>query len=664
MNQYPSLQSEPNEFEQKLAALDPNDLNQFIFSVYFEEVGAVESEGEAWDRTENAGQGDADYLLRMESEFQAKLKAIKRNCDILLQDANQRAREYVFQIRWWAQRLEEVERKSTERMVAIGGSNVPPPTQPGTDPPAQTDLPTVPPPHQPAPDVSMGSAVDRMRAQFEGTAPAPSTPSQPQPAKNALDDLRAELEGGGTAAQPVPDAPPANDELSQLGTQNEQLSIELGQIRSQQVDPARLQELSAENEDLRRQLQAEQWKSQSLQKEAAAEGGESAQQLKVENEEMKARLQFIDVEVEGLRREAQKSESLTAQLENLRLQMEAERTMAESGAEAAPGQSQLEAEIEDLRNQLHAAQLESPSIRSQSDRETELAAQVESLTSQIVALEEGQPTENQTGLESEIEALKLENSELKEQAAKQGPSTDETELAESERVRFFLDEIERLRATIQEHKSRETSSRRETADPKDVSDARSRVERAQAQAIELANLLHEPLIPIAAEVPVVNENEPWALRERANIMEHIFGEMERQRNEYFTPAQEASWQIIDRLRRAGVDTEIYADGLKVGNVNASLILETFLKELEQRQDTAPRSTNTPARLLAMLNELELEVDERLHDVHQQVVPTGLISIGRKLISEYRDGARPTDPQQTVRNIIRAIRGYLDSASNK
>ena len=51
MNQYPSLQAEPNEFQQTLAALSPNDLNQFIFSVFFEEVGAVESEGEAWEKT-------------------------------------------------------------------------------------------------------------------------------------------------------------------------------------------------------------------------------------------------------------------------------------------------------------------------------------------------------------------------------------------------------------------------------------------------------------------------------------------------------------------------------------------------------------------------------------------------------------------------------------
>jgi cobalamin biosynthesis Mg chelatase CobN len=94
------------------------------------------------------------------------------------------------------------------------------------------------------------------------------------------------------------------------------------------------------------------------------------------------------------------------------------------------------------------------------------------------------------------------------------------------------------------------------------------------------------------------------------------------------------------------------------------MMEGFLKDLEQRQDTAPRSANTPARLLEMLNEIELDIDEQLHDVHQRVVPTGLISIGRKLIDEYRDGIRPTNPQQTVRNIIRTIRGYLDSANDR
>ncbi|MCH8310360.1 MAG: hypothetical protein IIB17_07695, partial [Chloroflexi bacterium] len=504
-----------------------------------------------------------------------------------------------------------------------------------------------------------------------------------QPASNALDDLRAELEGAG---------PPTSDESSQLRARNDQLTIELEQMRSQQVDPARLQELSVENEDLRRQLQAEQWKAQNLEQAATAGGVEETQQLMVANEEMKARLRFIDGEMEELRREAQKSESLTAQLENLRLQLESERTRTESEAETATDQGQLKAEVEDLRNQLYAAQLESQAVRSETDRETELAAQVESLTSQIVALEERQPAEeqtqqihmlesevdelrgsleiaqlqvqNQTGLESEIEAIKLENAELKYQVAQQGPSADEIELAESERVRSLLDDIERLRATVQEHESRVAASRKESADPKVISDARSRVERAQAQAIELANLLHEPLIPIAAELPVINVNEPWALRERANLMEHIFGEMERQRDEYFTPAQEASWQIIERLKRAGIVTEIYEDGLKVGNVNSSLMMERFLTDLEQRQDTAPRSANTPARLMERLNELELDVDEQLRDVHQRVVPTGLIAIGRKLIDEYRDGDRPTDPQQTVRNIIRTIRGYLDSANNR
>jgi cobalamin biosynthesis Mg chelatase CobN len=178
-------------------------------------------------------------------------------------------------------------------------------------------------------------------------------------------------------------------------------------------------------------------------------------------------------------------------------------------------------------------------------------------------------------------------------------------------------------------------------------------------------MLHEPLTPIAAEVPVINEQEPWALRERANMMEHIFGEMERQRDEFYAPAQDASWQIIDRLRKAGVDTDIYEEGLKVANVNSSLLMERFLTDLEERQETGlPRSANTPARLLELLNDLELDVDEQLKEVHQRVVPTGLISIGRKLIGEYLDGERPNDPQPTVRNIVRTIRGYLDSSTDK
>jgi len=198
MNQYPSLQAEPNEFQQKLAALNPNDLNQFIFSVFFEEVGAVESEGEAWEKTKNAGQGDTDYMMRMESEFQSKLQAIKGNSEILLQDANERAREYVFQIKWWAQRLAEVERKSSDRLAAVGGTSVPPPpppsaSPPDADPPMQTDLPIVPPPQAPPqPNVSSGSAIDRLRAEFDSTPPTPVAPAPSEPPRNALDDLRAQ----------------------------------------------------------------------------------------------------------------------------------------------------------------------------------------------------------------------------------------------------------------------------------------------------------------------------------------------------------------------------------------------------------------------------------------------------------------------------------------
>ncbi|MDP6514733.1 MAG: hypothetical protein QF878_16285 [SAR202 cluster bacterium] len=657
MNQYPSLQAEPNEFEQKLSALNPNDLNQFIFSVFFEEVGAVESEGEAWDRTKDSGQGDKDYLIRMESEFQAKLQAIKRNSEILLEDANQRAREYVFQIRWWAQRLAEVERKSAERLAAVGGSVAPPPPppqQPSSDPPTQT-VPRQTPPPQPQPAVSSGSALDRLRAEFDGppppsapnptpepaASPAESAPSPMDAERNALDNLRADLEGSGPSAQPaVPD-----DEATQLR--------------------ARLEKLSFENDDMRRQLQN------------ATGGGETAQALQLENEELKARLQFIDVEMEGLRKEAQKSESLTIQLENLRVQMEAERALAQSGMDAAPNQQELETQIEDLRNQLHAAQLETQAIKTPSDRETILSAQVESLTSQVLALEEGGSsedqerqaqllndqidelkgrleiaqlqTEAQAGLASQLDALKTENEQLKKRTEQLDSSTEE---------------IERLRTSIQEHESREASSQRNAADPKDISDAKSRVDRAQSQAIELANFLREPLIPIAVEIPVISDTEPWALNERANLLEHIFGEMERQRDEYFTPAQDTSAQILDRLREAGISTEMYEDALRVGNVNASLMMEGFLKALEQNQDTAPRSLNNSVRLLETLNDLELDVDEQLLDVHQRVVPTGLISIGRKLIAEYLDGDRPTDPQQTVRNIIRTIRGYLNSTDTK
>jgi hypothetical protein len=258
-------------------------------------------------------------------------------------------------------------------------------------------------------------------------------------------------------------------------------------------------------------------------------------------------------------------------------------------------------------------------------------------------------TEAQAGLVSQIDARKLENEQLKERTAQLDSSTEE---------------IERLRASIQEHESREASSQRAAADPEEISDAKSRVDRAQSQAIELANFLREPLIPIVVEIPVISDTEPSALNERANLLEHIFGEMERQRDEYFTPAQDASAQILDRLRKAGISTEMYEDALRVGNVNASLMMEGFLKELELNQDTAPRSPNNSVRLLETLNDLELDVDEQLLDVHQRVVPTGLISIGRKLIAEYLDGDRPADPQQTVRNIIRTIRGYLNSTDTK
>ena len=327
MRQFPSFQLEPDEFERELGRLDEAGINAFIAGPFSEEIARVESEAKAWDRLFSAGQADVEYLTGRESEFQAQADRTKRLAQILLREADQRARDYSFQIRWWINRLEGFQHGSRERVETL---------------------------HQ----RQKGDEGDETLVQ-------PQAEEQNQPPDEYRDEARDRMPPVRADAEPPPvDSP-------------QQYTVE---------------ELRAENEDLRRLLQFTQSR---------------------------------------LRRYEQESEKTS-----------------ESG----------------------------PDVQ-------ELAAQVDT---------------------------------------------------------------------------------------------------AHRLVADMAAAIRDSVGTRVTETPVIDENEPWALRERLNLLERLYEEMKRQKEQFFEPSLQTSKSLIRILNETGMDTAVYEESLEVGNVGAVVIVERVLRELAQR----------------------------------------------------------------------------------
>ena len=91
-----------------------------------------------------------------------------------------------------------------------------------------------------------------------------------------------------------------------------------------------------------------------------------------------------------------------------------------------------------------------------------------------------------------------------------------------------------------------------------------------------------------AEIPIVDENEPWALRERLNLLQGLYEEMKKQREQFFEPSLQTSKSLIRVLKETGMDTSVYEESLEVGDVGAVVIVERVLRELVQRLDGQER----------------------------------------------------------------------------
>ena len=343
MRQFPSLQLDAEGFRLELAKLDDSRLDEFIAGPFFEELERIDSEAKVPGRRLAPGDASPENALEGESSFRAQTSKLKRLTEALLQEANDRARGYVFQIRWWVKRLEALEQGSLDRMK---------------------DLQQLPP----------AEGEDESHRQ---TMPQPKTERPLHP--GALVDDRVALR-------------PANESLVAGLFRPPVTPGDAYPVSSSPAQMQSAQELRAENEKLRQELLLEQWK------------------LRV-------------------------------------YEQENQRTIEDR--EKVPG----------------------------------LAMQVHDLQSQVA---------------------------------------------------------------------------------------------------EMANSIRDRLAARVAEIPIVEENEPWALRERLQVLEALLDEMKRQKDQFFEPSLQASRLLIQALKQIGVDTAAFEESLELGNVGAVVIIERVLRELALR----------------------------------------------------------------------------------
>ncbi len=313
MNQIPSMQAPESEFGQQLAALTPEELGDFILNIFFDTVGALESEGAAWAHTHAAGQGDTEYLLRMETEFQAKVGTFETNVAILLQDSEQRARDFVFQIKWWEQRLADVRRNSDERLAAVQATQ-PPPT-PEAEVEVEVEAAIIPPPpveQAPAPSegdtqpINLGAMSQPPPEPPSAPQSAPQEVEPPSPPKEqsaggALNMLRAELERSMSAESTPPSAPPeppsaytAPSPIIDASPQSAGAAGNVGDLPpSEPSDPLDV---------LQGQVQSELLRVQDLERQLAATA------------DVRTELETARTEIAYLRQQAEKADALGAQL--------------------------------------------------------------------------------------------------------------------------------------------------------------------------------------------------------------------------------------------------------------------------------------------------------------------------------------------------------------
>jgi hypothetical protein len=132
--------------------------------------------------------------------------------------------------------------------------------------------------------------------------------------------------------------------------------------------------------------------------------------------------------------------------------------------------------------------------------------------------------------------------------------------------------------------------------------------------------------------------------------------MVSQKREFFDPARGSSVSLIEKLKEAGVETSAYEESLELGNIGTIVIVERILRKLVDDLELAREGVDPV--LLADLDALESEVNQKVSDVRLRVVPRGLISFARELATNPAGPHEVRARELTVRKVIEVIREYV------
>ena len=236
-----------------------------------------------------------------------------------------------------------------------------------------------------------------------------------------------------------------------------------------------------------------------------------------------------------------------------------------------------------------------------------------------------------------------DTAEEKDREARKERKTIEDRTAERDSARGELERLQQEAADLVEARGQLPS-------------LQGHLQETQKELVDLAEGLGEQIAPTLAELPVVDPEQPWAMRDRQEVLQTLLGELQEQKRQFYDPSMSSSKAHMKTLEDAGIDTAIYKESLEFGNVGATLIVERILKDLVDKLDEARKGVNK--ELLKDLDGLEKEVNEKVVDVRLRVVPRGLIRYARELATKPSDPSEVKTHERTVESIIGVIREYV------
>ena len=222
------------------------------------------------------------------------------------------------------------------------------------------------------------------------------------------------------------------------------------------------------------------------------------------------------------------------------------------------------------------------------------------------------------------------------------------------------DEAETLREQLDDTRNRldrlrqDNSNRIEDLDR--VPSLKDDVDSMQTRTNQIAERMREILIVEILDNDVVNEKDPWALRERHNIATKINDLLEQWETQIFGPSVSQSQRYIETLRAANIDTETYEQVLQQGNVGAIVTLEQILSDRTRQLQEAQNGVDQ--RLLDEIIALQTEVNQKVLDVRLRVVPNGLLDFAQELARGAADTTEVKPREETVKKIIQVVRDYV------